>query len=349
MNDNDPIKQTTGNVAKTADSAIGKKIALAANAPAPIVGPIIVDFLWKHKYKILMLLLGVLCFFCFAFISIFYSITAQTKGYFENIPSDQKDCIDKANTKYGVESQLLIAFDAAIAKFDPNHKGQGSGFLEIPNDDWNNFGVDIMDRKTTDSGVLCNNFFTLANKLKSLSGSSEQKIDAYGTSYKDQIKQMYELYQGTSLIPYGNPIGLNQSDLAVVTSGYNVSRDISGITNVHTGVDFVPSSKWYSENPGLGTTDAINKAIVSGIASTFQDSYGALCVYITNPAYRVLYCHCRQFIVQNGAQVNYGDPICILGNTGFSTGPHVHVEVHKKSSNGSWERLDPTPFIEPQQ
>jgi murein DD-endopeptidase MepM/ murein hydrolase activator NlpD len=40
------------------------------------------------------------------------------------------------------------------------------------------------------------------------------------------------------------------------------------------------------------------------------------------------YGHCDKFLKKRGDKVNRWEPIALMGNTGRSTGPHVHYEVH---------------------
>jgi murein DD-endopeptidase MepM/ murein hydrolase activator NlpD len=40
------------------------------------------------------------------------------------------------------------------------------------------------------------------------------------------------------------------------------------------------------------------------------------------------YCHCNKLLKKQGDKVKRGDIIATVGNTGKSTGPHVHYEVH---------------------
>ena len=54
-----------------------------------------------------------------------------------------------------------------------------------------------------------------------------------------------------------------------------------------------------------------------------------------------LYGHMSQFKVMNGAQVLRGQVIGLVGSTGFSTGPHLHFEVHP----GGNAAVNPAPYV----
>jgi murein DD-endopeptidase MepM/ murein hydrolase activator NlpD len=52
------------------------------------------------------------------------------------------------------------------------------------------------------------------------------------------------------------------------------------------------------------------------------------------------YAHQSKFLVHVGQVVHKGDPIGIVGATGYATGPHLHFEVRE---NGTV--VDPIPFL----
>ena len=54
--------------------------------------------------------------------------------------------------------------------------------------------------------------------------------------------------------------------------------------------------------------------------------YGIYCV-IQHDGYQTLYAHCSALTVQKGDIVEKGKVIGAVGNTGNSTGPHLHLEV----------------------
>ena len=44
---------------------------------------------------------------------------------------------------------------------------------------------------------------------------------------------------------------------------------------------------------------------------------------------RTVYAHCSELLVAEGANVNQGDEIARVGETGNATGPHLHFEIRR--------------------
>jgi len=63
------------------------------------------------------------------------------------------------------------------------------------------------------------------------------------------------------------------------------------------------------------------------VRADYNGGYG-LCVLISHPDGRMTrYAHCSKLLVSVGQQVKQGETIAKSGNTGRSTGPHLHFEI----------------------
>ncbi len=79
------------------------------------------------------------------------------------------------------------------------------------------------------------------------------------------------------------------------------------------------------------------------VTRTFQAGAGNYVAIRHNSVYTTVYMHFSSFGKYNvGERVNQGDIIGYVGSTGWSTGPHLHYEVHE---NG--QKIDPLSFEPP--
>ncbi|MBO4735788.1 MAG: M23 family metallopeptidase, partial [Paludibacteraceae bacterium] len=62
----------------------------------------------------------------------------------------------------------------------------------------------------------------------------------------------------------------------------------------------------------------------------WKQGYGNCMIIDHGFGYETLYAHMDGFKLKRGQQVNRGDVIGYMGNTGKSTGTHLHYEVHYK-------------------
>jgi murein DD-endopeptidase MepM/ murein hydrolase activator NlpD len=65
------------------------------------------------------------------------------------------------------------------------------------------------------------------------------------------------------------------------------------------------------------------------IFSGYEDGYGNLVVVEHEFGYKSYYGHLSKILVKNGDTVNTGSLLALSGNTGRSTGPHLHFEIRK--------------------
>ena len=114
-----------------------------------------------------------------------------------------------------------------------------------------------------------------------------------------------------------------------VALNLNLIKPVSGIITSRFGA---VSSRRVSKHTGLdiaASTGTPIKAAASGTVtfSGYKGSYGYMVVISHGNGVETYYGHCSKLYVNSGQKVKQGDVIAAVGNTGNSTGPHLHLEI----------------------
>ncbi|MEV5481125.1 MULTISPECIES: peptidoglycan DD-metalloendopeptidase family protein [Streptomyces] len=99
--------------------------------------------------------------------------------------------------------------------------------------------------------------------------------------------------------------------------------------SVHTGIDFPVS---YG-TPVMSATDGT-------IRTQWNSAYGNMAIVTAPDGTETWYCHLSSTKIRSG-QVKAGDRIAYSGNSGNTTGPHLHFEVRP----GGGAAIDPLPWL----
>ncbi len=156
------------------------------------------------------------------------------------------------------------------------------------------------------------------------------RLDFQNRSF-DEIEKMVankeELLKATPAI---QPV--SNKDLERVASGFGVRIDpVYKTPRFHKGLDFAAPQG----TPIYATADGVIEE-----AGFSTGGYGNNVVINHGYGYQTLYGHMYRVKVRAGQRIKRGETIGWVGNTGKSTGPHCHYEVHK---NGN--PIDPVYFF----
>lgn len=145
----------------------------------------------------------------------------------------------------------------------------------------------------------------------------ERELYVQARSYEEllEIAKNQELRMDN--IPAIQPV-LNK-DLKRMASGYGWRVDpVYHIRRFHEGMDF--SAPVGTDIFATGNGKVIYSGWKQGYGETIEIDHGF--------NYTTRYAHCSKRMVKVGQKVKRGDVIALVGNTGKSTGPHLHYEVH---------------------
>ena len=112
-------------------------------------------------------------------------------------------------------------------------------------------------------------------------------------------------------------------DLRRTASGYGWRIDpVYNVRRFHKGMDFSAPIGTDIFATGNGTIKFTG----------WQQGYGNAVIIDHGFGYETLYGHMSKILVKRGQKIKRGDVIGLVGNTGKSTGPHLHYEVHYKGT-----------------
>ncbi|MBQ1851979.1 MAG: M23 family metallopeptidase [Paludibacteraceae bacterium] len=179
---------------------------------------------------------------------------------------------------------------------------KGTSSLTARYDKWKNLRVgDIVKETTQKMDVL--------NRMLYIQSSSFDELVDLALKNEDRLKHI------PAIMPVMN------KDLKRTASGYGYRIDpIYQTKRFHKGMDFSAEVGTEIYATGAGTVTFAG----------WKQGYGN-CVMIDHGYdYETLYAHCSKIKkgLRRGSKVQRGDVIAYVGNTGKSTGPHLHYEVH---------------------
>ncbi len=179
-----------------------------------------------------------------------------------------------------------------------------------------NAGFGGVDRYKALEGFNSSN--VIVNVTKKLDKISK-KMYIQSKSFDDVVKLANNKSVMLASIPAIQPI--NKKNLKSVASGFGYrTHPIYKTMHLHSGMDFSAPIG----TPIYATGDGVVES-----ADNLAQGYGNHVVINHNFGYKTLYGHMSRYAVRRGQKVKRGDVIGYVGNTGMSTGPHLHYEVIK--------------------
>ena len=138
------------------------------------------------------------------------------------------------------------------------------------------------------------------------------------TNLNSEQKELYDSYQSTkgNLQQFSSPLDLNWYYYVSSYYGYR-KNPATGNQEMHRGLDIaVPEGTVvYAAHTGTVTTAA------------YDSYYGNYIVITDNKGFTTKYAHLSSISISAGQSVEKETPIGATGNTGGSTGSHLHIEV----------------------
>ena len=158
-----------------------------------------------------------------------------------------------------------------------------------------------------------------------------KRIVVQSKSYDEVVELAKNKEEMLASVPAIQPI--SNKDLKRVASGWGWRfHPVYKIRKFHYGIDFT--------SPTGTEIYATGDGVVTNIKNSGRRGYGKHVRVDHGFGYETLYAHMSKFNVKKGDKVKRGDVIGYVGNTGTSTGPHLHYEVWKEG-----KKVDPKNYF----
>ena len=211
-------------------------------------------------------------------------------------------------TSWDVESEIQTLFDAMYTpRWTPSVETRTRTVITtIPGDVP---GEDIISEEEEEYTVTV---MTVTLAVRPLELIVSERL--YGN---EEATALYEAYGAThgALQRFWSPVNLDWESRISCYYGYRI-HPISGDEQFHRGLDIaIPEgTELYASMDG------------TILYARYDDSYGNYVVIMDENGYSVRYAHMSSLSVTEGQTVIHGDLVGYSGNTGGSTGPHLHLE-----------------------
>ena len=160
-------------------------------------------------------------------------------------------------------------------------------------------------------------------------GNKKELASKYGVKIKNIIK-----------IPFGNKfyfiMGITFKPNERAYFGLAVfDRPVKGIISSQYGIRKDPFSKKFRFHKGIDIACKINSKVWAAadgkvIATGYFSGYGKSIIIEHQNGYQSIYGHLNKIIIRKGHQAKKRELIAYSGNSGRSTGPHLHFEIRRK-------------------
>ena len=136
-------------------------------------------------------------------------------------------------------------------------------------------------------------------------------------------EQMVQSISGTAAATYESARAAFESDPSLpvdgrITSSFGARADpFTGEKSFHEGIDIAAPVGTPVRTPFVGRVISVNESERAGLSVTIEHPGGL----------RTVYAHNSEIMVEKGDSVQAGQVISLSGNTGRSTGPHLHFSV----------------------
>ena len=306
----------------------------------------------------LVILISVAFLFILGIIATFYKISysvninGEMVGYTDNkskLQSKINDYIENGDNENTAFVQVENLPDYNICLLKRNVDADDDKIFDLVKNNGLTYYRYYAILDNQEEKVYVSNFSDAENIVNGLKEKSSSNIDNITISekYETELKDMTSVEEAVAKLyvePKSIMVASNKSTKKTSTGSVNTATSISG-GKVSLGISLVKpvsgtiSSRFgarsrvrSSAHTGLDIATSTGTPVVAAASGTvtfsgWKGSYGYLMVITHSNGVQTYYGHCSKLYYSAGQTVSKGQKIAAVGNTGNSTGPHLHFEI----------------------
>ena len=277
---------------------------------------------------VILLLISFLKFFhCEELLSNFEELLAREIS-FSSISKDGQRLFDEA-VKYYTKLDMWVNKFFSLEKIEEDIKKSGEINLVVSNEflqtqESNNLRenkgktsgeINVTEKVNFAEVEINSNFENNQENLENNNISGDNKV----TNYKEAVEGMNQMLEDAKYINdnYETIIPV----VGTITSEFGVRNSTNPIVSkYHSGLDI-------AANTGTQILAAMDGKVIEVGNDTYLGKY----FKVQKEDIIMSYAHCSKLLVKKGDSIKKGALIAYVGNTGNSTGPHLHFEVTYKN------------------
>ena len=200
-----------------------------------------------------------------------------------------------------------------------------------------------------------NNVTDKKNEVKYLLDDLDKDSDAYKAAIKRQEQERAKLEAEIEAVIKSQGSTENDVPKEEFNNDGNMIWPVPGATRLtatypaysdgsaHWGIDIVRTDVTTKGSPFRAAQGG--KVILAKNDGNWNYGFGNYCIIDHGDGKHTLYAHAQRLQVSEGDVVQKGEQIGLIGDTGNTTGPHLHFEVRINKSDGSVSRVNPLNYV----
>lgn len=232
--------------------------------------------------------------------------------YYHAYSVKQGDMVGTIASEYGISQDAIISLN----KLKNTRTLQIGQILKIPSMDGISYTVKQEDTPET----IADKYKISLEKLAAVNALTDNTIEPATIIFLPDAKLDWATLQEINGDLFRRP--LHSSYYITSRYGWRDNPFLNGNRSFHNGMDMAAPK---------GT--AVYAALNGQVASTgYSTVYGNYVIIRHHSGYQTLYGHLNSILTSKGSFVSVSTKIGTVGNTGMSTGPHLHFTVYKNGA-----------------